>query len=64
MSSELSGAPKQIWPSTDSLDALIAGPDNHAVRFENEHVRVVHPRILLGRLFPCLVIAGRACCSF
>ena len=54
MSSELSGAPKQIWPWTDALDALIAGPDNHTVLFENERVRVVHTRILLGQTVPVL----------
>lgn len=52
MSSELSGTPKQIWPWPDSLDALMAAPDNHTVLLENECVRVVHTRILPGQTVP------------
>jgi hypothetical protein len=52
MSSELSGAPQQIWPWPDSLDAVMAAPDNHSVLFENERVRVLHTRILPGQTVP------------
>jgi hypothetical protein len=52
MSSELSGTGKQTWPWPDSLDALIAAPDNHTVLLENECIRVVRVRILPGQTVP------------
>jgi len=52
MSSEHSGSPNQIWPWPDSLDALLAAPGIHTVLFENEHVRVLHTRILPGQKVP------------
>ncbi len=52
MSSEQPGTPRQIWPWPDSLDALVAAPNNHSAIFENELVRVVHTRILPGQTVP------------
>jgi hypothetical protein len=52
MSFEISGTPKPIWPWPDSLDALIAAPENHTIVLENECVRVVHARILPGQTVP------------
>ena len=52
MSSEQLGTPRQTWLWPDSLDALLAAPDNHTVLFENELVRVVHTRILPGQTVP------------
>jgi len=40
------------WPWPDSLDALIAAPQNHTLIFENERVRVVHTHIPPGALVP------------
>jgi len=52
MSTEESGTSRHSWPWPDSLDALVAAPDNHTVLFENELVRVVHTRILPGTIVP------------
>lgn len=46
---EKSGDP-WLWP--DSLDALIAAPDNHIIVMENDRVRVVRTRILPGQTVP------------
>lgn len=52
MSSKFSGKRKQTWPWPDSLDALIAAPDNHTVLLENDCVRVVRARIVPGQTAP------------
>ena len=43
---------QQDWPWPDELDALIAAPENHALLFENESVRVLDTRIGPGRTTP------------
>jgi hypothetical protein len=43
---------KAPWPWADSLDALIAAPDVHALVFENECVRVLRTRIAPGVKVP------------
>lgn len=40
----------QMW--SDSLDAVIAAPENHRVVFENERVRVLDTRIKPGERVP------------
>jgi hypothetical protein len=40
------------WPWPDSLDALVAAPDNHRLLFENEAVRILEVRIGPGQLVP------------
>jgi hypothetical protein len=40
------------WPWPDSLDALTAAPQHHALLFENEHVRVLETRIPPGNRTP------------
>ena len=52
MSSELSGPGGRVWPWPDSLDALIAAPNNHTLLFENERVRVLQTRILPRQTVP------------
>lgn len=52
MSAEMSAAGKAGWAWPDSLDALVAAPENHIVLFENERVRVVQTRILPGDATP------------
>ena len=52
MTSEQLGTPREIWHWPDSLDALVAAPDNHTLLLENELVRVVHTRILAGQTVP------------
>ena len=44
--------PHNPWPWPDSLDALIAAPDNHTIVMENDRVRVVRTRILPGQTVP------------
>ena len=43
---------RQDWPWSDELDALIAAPENHALLFENESVRVLDTRIGRGKMTP------------
>lgn len=45
-----SSLPTWSWP--DSLDALTAAPDYHAVMLENEEVRVLDTRIPPGHTVP------------
>jgi hypothetical protein len=52
MSSEDVGTIRHSWPWADSLDALVAAPNNHTLLFENEFVRVVHTRILPVQTVP------------
>lgn len=40
------------WPWPESLDALIAAPDNHTLLLENERVRVLETHILPGDKTP------------
>jgi hypothetical protein len=40
------------WPWPDSLDALVAAPENHRLLFENEAVRILEVRIGPGQLVP------------
>jgi hypothetical protein len=40
------------WPWPDSLDALIAAPEQHRLLFENAHVRVLDTRIGPGERTP------------
>jgi hypothetical protein len=47
-----SGRRKQPWRWPDSLDALIAAPDNHTLLLETDCVRVVSARILPGQIVP------------
>ena len=51
-SSEFSANSEQSWPWPESLDALVAAPDHHAILFENEEVRVIRTRVLPGHLVP------------
>ena len=51
-SSEFSANSEQNWPWPESLDALFAAPDHHAILFENEEVRVIRTRVLPGHLVP------------
>jgi hypothetical protein len=51
-SSEFSADSEQNWPWPESLDALVAARDNHAILFENEEVRVIRTRVLPGHLVP------------
>jgi len=51
-SSEFSANSEQNWPWPESLDALFAAPDRHAILFENEEVRVIRTRVLPGHLVP------------
>lgn len=51
MSSETSAA-RAAWPWPDSLDALIAAPDHHSLRYENERVRVLETVIPPGDTVP------------
>jgi hypothetical protein len=52
MRSKSSGTRKQPWRWPDSLDALIAAPDNHTLLLETDCVRVVSARILPGQTVP------------
>jgi hypothetical protein len=52
MSSGHSDTSKDVWPWPDSLDAVVAAPNNHMVLFENESVRVLQTRILPGQKVP------------
>lgn len=40
------------WPWPESLDALIAAPDNHTLLLENERVRVLETLIMPGDTTP------------
>jgi len=51
-SSEFSANSEQNWPWPESLDALVAAPDHHAILFENEEVRVIRTRALPGHMVP------------
>ena len=51
-SSEVSSNSEQSWSWPESLDALVAAPDHHAILFENEEVRVIRTRVLPGHLVP------------
>jgi hypothetical protein len=54
MSMKASGtdSAKDSWAHPDCLDAMIAAPAFHELLFENEHVRVLHTRILPGQTVP------------
>lgn len=41
-----------VWPWDDSLDALVAAPEQHRLVFENAHVRVLDTRIAPGERTP------------
>ena len=43
-SSEFSANSEQNWPWPESSDAPVAAPDQHAILFENEEVRVIRTR--------------------
>ena len=50
------------WPWPDSLDALIASPENHFLLIENDRVRVLETRIAPGQTtkvhthrWPCVI---------
>jgi len=51
-SSEFSSNSEQNWPWPESLDALVAALDHHAILFENEEVRVIRTRVQPGHLVP------------
>jgi len=51
-SSEFSANSEQNWPWPESLDALVAAPDHHAILFENEEARVIRTRALPGHMVP------------
>jgi hypothetical protein len=40
------------WDWPDELDAMVAAPAFHELLLENEHVRVLHTRILPGQTVP------------
>ncbi len=40
------------WPWPDSLDALVAAPNQHILRFENDRVRVLETVIQPGHTVP------------
>jgi hypothetical protein len=42
----------EAWPWPDSLDALLAAPDHHALLFESDDVRVLDTRIGAGETAP------------
>jgi hypothetical protein len=42
----------ESWPWPDSLDALVAAPEHHALLLEDERVRVLHTTIPAGDLVP------------
>lgn len=53
MSRETSAAAAgAAWPWPDSLDALVAAPRHHSLRFENERVRVLETVIPPGDTVP------------
>lgn len=41
-----------IWEWPDSLDGLVAAPDQHTLLFENDDVRVLEARVLPGQTVP------------
>jgi quercetin dioxygenase-like cupin family protein len=43
---------KSVWPWADSLEALVAAPDNHKLIFETEEYRILHVTIIPGILDP------------
>jgi len=51
-SSEFSSNSEQNWPWPESLDALVAAPDHHAILFENEEVRAIRTRVQPAHLVP------------
>lgn len=59
-SSEFSANSEQSWPWPESLDALVAAPDHHAILFENEEVRVIRTRVLPGHMVPLQAYASLA----
>src|SRR5687768_11750321 len=52
MTADLQEAGSAAWPWPDTLDALSAAPQHHALLFENERVRVLETRIPPGELVP------------
>ena len=42
----------ETWDWSDSLDALVAAPQNHRLLFENDDVRVLDTRIGPGETVP------------
>jgi len=40
------------WEWPDSLDAVVAAPEHHAVLLENDHVRVLGARVEVGDTVP------------
>jgi hypothetical protein len=45
-------ASEQNWLWPESLEAMVAAPDHHAILFENEELRVIRTRVLPGHLVP------------
>lgn len=52
MPSAISRTPNGVWTWPDSMDALIAAPEQHTLLMENEKMRVVQTRILPGQTVP------------
>ncbi len=48
------------WPWADSLDALIAAPENHKLIFENEELRILHVTVIPGILDPIHTHKGKS----
>jgi hypothetical protein len=48
----MSETTKKPWPYPAELDAMAAAPKNHAVLFENEHVRVLDAHVSPGDTVP------------
>jgi hypothetical protein len=51
-SSEFFANSEQNWPWPESLDALVAAPDHHAMLLENEELRLIRTRVLPGHMVP------------
>jgi hypothetical protein len=52
MLSAISRTPNSVWAWPESMDALIAAPEHHTLRMENENMRVVQTRIRPGQTVP------------
>lgn len=52
MSSPVIPISLESWPWPDSLDAIVAAPEHHAVLLEDERVRVLHTKIPPGDVVP------------
>jgi len=49
-----------VWPWPDSLDALIAAPDNHKLVYEDSSLRILSVTVVPGILDPIHTHKGRS----